>query len=427
VNTIIDNPVIDDATREAGSGRSPASGPPARPRRRLGGTLILVALGAFGVTRFIVAEPSTTATAPRVVTELATISANDLAALQAAAEQRPEDLRAIQALGVAYVRAASTDPANYALARAAFDRADRIRPDDTSTQLGRGLLSMSLHRFDDALAQADGILATNPDLDAAHQLRFDALMEIGRYDEAETTIERLLATEPGLPAYTRVSYLRQVRGDMDGAISAMRQAVTAGDAMPAAQAEALALLGDLYFIEGDLDRAEVERVRALELDPELPLAQFGLAEVLAAQGDLTTAEAMLERLVQRWPAPAALIVLGDVRATLGDQVGAQAAYEQAGAEFEALAAAGEIVDLERSFFEFDHGDPDLGLRLAREAYQGRPESVLTADALAWALHLSGDVDGAREMATKALRYGTVDHPLNLHSRVILAEESSAGS
>ena len=427
MTTIIDNPMTDDATREAGSGRSPALGSPSQRRRRFGGTLLLVALGAFGVTRFIVAEPSTTAEAPLVVTELATVTANDLAALRAAAERSPDDLRAIQALGVAHVRAASTDPANYSLARAAFDRADRIRPNDTSTQLGRGLLSMSLHQFDVALTQADRILAANPDLDAAHQLRFDALMEIGRYDEAETTLERLLATEPGLPVYTRVSYLRQVLGDMDGAISAMRQAVTAGDATPLAQAEALALLGDLYFIEGDLDRAEVERIRALELDPDLPLAQFGLAEVLAAQGELANAEDMLERLVLRWPAPAALVVLGDVRSSLNDQVGAQAAYDRAASEFAALDAAGEIVDLEQSFFEFDHGDPDLGLRLARAAYKSRPESVLTADALAWALHRSGDDGGARAMATRALRFGTIDHPLNLHSRVILAGVPSARS
>ncbi len=427
MTTIIENPMVDDAPREAGSGRSPASASSPRPRRRISGSVLLVALGAFAVTRFVVAEPAATTAALPVVTDVATITANDVPALRAAVEQRPNDLRAIQALGVAYVRAASTDAANYERARATFDRADQVRPNDTSTQLGRGLLSMSLHRFDDALTQADAILVENPDLDAAHQLRFDALMELGRYDEAEATIELLLTTEPGLPVYTRVSYLRQIRGDMDGAISAMRQAVTAGDAMPAAQAEAMALLGDLHFIDGDLERAAVERIRALELAPGLPLAEFGLAEVLAAQGDRTTAEDMLERLVLRWPAPAALVLLGDVRSGLNDEVGARAAYAQAASEFAALSAAGEVVDLEQSFFEFDHGDPEVGLRLAREAYANRPDSVLTADALAWALYLSGDDDGARSLAEQALRYGTVDHPLNLHSRVILSETTSAES
>jgi tetratricopeptide (TPR) repeat protein len=286
---------------------------------------------------------------------------------------------------------------------------------------------MSLHRFAEALTRADAILVDNPDLDAAHQLRFDALMELGRYDDAEATVERLVTTEPGLAVSSRVSYLRQVRGDIDGAIAAMHQAVIAGDATPLAQAEAMTLLGDLYFVDGDLDRAEVELTRALELAPGLPLAEFGLAEVLAAKGERTAAADVLERLVLRWPAPAALVLLGDVRSGLNDEAGARAAYEQAAAEFDSLSEAGEIVDLEQSFFEFDHGDPEVGLRLAREAYASRPDSVLTADALAWALYLSGDDDGARSLAAQALRYGTVDHPLNLHSRVILSETTSTDS
>ena len=62
---------------------------------------------------------------------------------------RPTDVRALQALGVAYVRKATqvADPAYYDLAQRAFDRADAVTPDLDDTNLGRGLLALSRHEF----------------------------------------------------------------------------------------------------------------------------------------------------------------------------------------------------------------------------------------------------------------------------------------
>jgi hypothetical protein len=110
VTTTIDSRMVDDAPREAGSVRPPASTSAPGPRRRIGGSVLLVALGAFALTRFVVAEPATTTEAPPVGVEVAAVTANDVAALVAAVEQRPNDLRAIQALGVALVGAWSTHP-----------------------------------------------------------------------------------------------------------------------------------------------------------------------------------------------------------------------------------------------------------------------------------------------------------------------------
>ena len=56
----------------------------------------------------------------------------------------------------------------------------------------------------------------------------DAQIELGRYRDAARTIQRLVDLKPGLPAYARVSYYRELHGDVHGAVRAMRFAVSAG-------------------------------------------------------------------------------------------------------------------------------------------------------------------------------------------------------
>ena len=66
------------------------------------------------------------------------------------------------------------------------------------------------------------------------------------------------------------------------------------------------------------------------------------------------------------------------------------------------------------FFEADVAPPEL----ARRAYAERGENVYVEDALAWALHRSGDESAARAMTARALRLGTADPLLHDHAAVI---------
>ena len=76
-------------------------------------------------------------------------------------------------------------------------------------------------------------------------IRVDALVELGRYDEAERELQAMIDRKPNLAAYARVSYLRELRGDLDGAAEAMRFAAAAGGPAAENRAYVLALLGEL--------------------------------------------------------------------------------------------------------------------------------------------------------------------------------------
>ena len=56
----------------------------------------------------------------------------------------------------------------------------------------------------------------------------DAQIELGRYGAAARTLQRMVDLKPELASYARVSYFRELHGDLAGALQAMRLAVSAG-------------------------------------------------------------------------------------------------------------------------------------------------------------------------------------------------------
>ena len=63
----------------------------------------------------------------------------------------------------------------------------------------------------------------------------DASNELGRYDEAAEATQHMVDVRPNLASLSRVSYARELHGDLDGAIAAMSQAVTAAAGVVAAR------------------------------------------------------------------------------------------------------------------------------------------------------------------------------------------------
>jgi hypothetical protein len=76
------------------------------------------------------------------------------------------------------------------------------------------------------------------------------------------------------------------------------------------------------------------------------------------------------------------------------------------------------VDLELAAFDAHYSaDIEAALAAARAAYVARP-TIYAADALAWALHRSGDDEAACRYMQEALRLGTRDALLHTHAAAI---------
>ena len=344
--------------------------------------------------------------------------------LEQAVETDPRDLRSWQALAVAYVQHAieTGDPAMYGLAEQAFDRADDLQPSHPDTLGGRGMLALSLHDFAEARALALEATEARPANANALGVLVDAEVELGRYDAAAERLQQMVDLRPDLAALSRVSYLRELHGDLDGAIDAMQQAVTAGTSMPFDQATVTALLGDLHLKVGNLSAAAESYEAALRTAPGHPAARIGEARLDVARGDVGAAVTALTELTSNQPRPDALILLSNLQSLQGDEDAAAATDALVRATAVLQEDAGQSVDLEMGLFEADRGDaPTRAVDLARRAYDERPTNVYAADALAWATSKAGDPKEAVRHIEDALRLGTADPLLRYHAARIFSD------
>ncbi len=346
-------------------------------------------------------------------------STGELGNLQTAVASRPNDLAAWQGLGTAYVRraVATGDPKFFGAAEEALDRADELSPSQPATLIARGTLALTVHHFADALRIGDRALAVAPHSPDALAIIVDAQVELGRYDEAATTLQKMLDKRPTLAALSRVSYLRQLHGDIAGAVEAMSRAEVAGAGTAQDVATINALLGDLHLLRGQLGEADRAYEKALLQAPDLVAAHVGRARVLEASGKPEEARKSLGQIVKKFPHPVVAELLGELFMLAGDTASAEKNFDLVRSLQHAEVKAGGVIDLEISFFEADHGEVSEALASARRAYEER-HTIFTADALAWSLHRNGKSTEALPYMVEALRLGTVDPRLDYHAAAI---------
>jgi tetratricopeptide (TPR) repeat protein len=403
-------------------------GPSARPATRLPLVAVAVVAVLIGLAlgRFATAGTDATAAPAPGAGASAVGNAGDLGErvrrLEAAAAAAPQDLATLQQLGAAYVQRAAEvgDPAFYALAEQTLDRADAVQAGHPATLLARGSLALALHEFTDARAIGAELREALPRSVGPLGVAVDAEVELGDYDRAAELVQEMLDLDPGTAALSRASYLRELTGDLDGAVTAMRQAANAAGVGTFDRGVVTALVGDLHWRRGDLDAARSAYEEARTAAPGLPTADVGLARVEAAEGDVAAAIARLERLVDRVPIPDALILLVELHTTAGDAEAAAQAAETVRAIAALQQDVGQVVDLELALFEADHGDPEAALALAERAHAARPANVFAAHALAWAHARAGDPDAAVPHIEDALRLGTADPLIRAHAAAIFA-------
>jgi tetratricopeptide (TPR) repeat protein len=345
-----------------------------------------------------------------------------IASLQARLETVPGDWQAAASLGIAHVQRAriTADPTSYPLAESALARSLAIRPEGNAEGLvGMGSLAAARHDFAAALRWGRRAVRTAPFDADAYGLLGDAQLELGRYGAAFRSFQTMVDTRPSLASYARVSYARELRGDVDGAIRAMRAAYeiagSRGDA-----AWAAAHVAKLHFGSGSVAEAEAWFRRARAADPTSFDAEAGLALVAWAHGDLDRAVAGYEDLVARYPTPEHVAVLGDLYAASGDREAAAAQRELVRAEARLFRANGVNTDLELALFEADHaeeGSARAALHAARAEW-GRRKSIQVADAYAWALHANGLDRHASALSAQALHLGTRNALFLFHAGMI---------
>ncbi len=371
-------------------------------------------------------SPPTASPSPPPATTSTTVA--EIGRLQALVATNPSDADAQRDLGFALLQRVreTADPSLYRPAGQAFEAARRLAPDDAQVLAGIGGLQLGKHQFADALKTGRQAVGMSPNLAAARAVVVDALVELGRYDEAGQAAAEMLAVQADLSTLARVSYVAELHGKLDIALTAMKQAAATPGLAPENIAFVDALLGNLLVASGDSKAAADAYARALALVPAHAPSLAGEGRLAVGARDLETAISLFQRAADILPLPEYVIALADAQEAAGQTAESARNVKLARAEIQLFQASGVIVDVDFALFEADHGDPTTALSYAQEGYAATP-TVRAADALAWALHRLGRDKEAAKRSDEALRLGSRDPLLRYHAGAIAAALGDAAA
>ncbi|MEO7723080.1 MAG: tetratricopeptide repeat protein [Chthoniobacterales bacterium] len=341
----------------------------------------------------------------------------DIAKLQTRIKTTPEQVPALlERLGWTFVEKAriSSDPGYYKLAEQCADAITLKVPGSADGELLRGHIYHALHRFKDAEAVARKLVAQRTFV-FDYALLGDALMEQGRLNEAVDAYQKMVDLKPCLQTYSRVAYMRWLKGDLPGAIQAIRYAVTGGSILePEPVAWAYTRLAFYELQAGNLEAAERSTELATNYVPDYAAALLMRGRILLAGNKPAEAVAVLRPAAAKSPLPEYLWTLADALRAAGQP-------EPASVVEKKLVATGTAND-PRTFALYlaTRGtQPDLALRLSKAELETR-QDIFTHDAVAWAAYRKGDLTTAQENSRAALSEGTKDARLFYHAGIIAA-------
>jgi tetratricopeptide (TPR) repeat protein len=314
----------------------------------------------------------------------------------------------------------TADPDRYDEAQAAVDESLKLAPDNVEALKLRAWLMLGKHQFGPALELAKDLNKRVADDTMVYGLLTDAHTELGNYREAEEAAQWLLDLgRSSVPGLTRAAYLRELFGDIEGALELMTSVYSRIDpAESEEQAWVLCQIAHLHLLTGKLEEADALLEEALKLFPGYHYALANRAKVRSGQERYPEAVDLLQQRYQAAPHPENLYDLAVALERAGRDDEARDAF----ADFEKAARAEmdswDNANRQLVFYYADHaGKAEEALRVA-SVEAARRRDVYTLDAQGWALHRSGRNAEARQQIETALAVGVRDPLLYYHAGAI---------
>lgn len=316
------------------------------------------------------------------------------------------------------------DPGFYLHADACAKLALEAQPEHAAALVLRGLALLNDHKFVEAKALAESMLARDRDDVGAWATLSDALLELGDVDGASRAAQEMMDRKPSLPSYARASYLLWLQGDVDGALQASAWAYDAGKHQKDHEPIAWVLTdaANIFWHKGDVEGALKGYEMALVDKSDFAPALVGKARSLLAQGGerrFAEAVTLLEKALAHAPSVDAAWTLSHAHAALGETMKAKEALERA----ISIGRAGDKRMLAVLLATLNR-DLDEARRALDEDTTARG-GVYVDDAEALLSLREGDLEAAKAWSQRALALGTPDPRLTLHRGLILWKSGDA--
>jgi tetratricopeptide (TPR) repeat protein len=332
--------------------------------------------------------------------------------LLAAIEENPGDYKSMLALAQAYIQESRVTGDHGYYDKAALELLDRIlekEPKNFDALCCKATVLLSQHHFAEGLVEALKALPINPDNAFIYGILCDANLELGKYDEAVKMADKMVSVRPDIRSYARISYLREIYGDVPGSIQAIKLAVAAGYPGLEQTEWTRCILGHLYENSGSLDTAEYEYKVALQNRPDYAFAVAGLGRVAKAKGNYKEAIVYFEKAKS-------IIVEYSFSDELTDLYKLDKQNEKAeknareviemlssNSDVEGENGHGHYADKELAYAYLKINDVDNALKHALLEYERRPGNIDVCETLAWVKYKKGEFAEANKLINNALK------------------------
>ena len=341
---------------------------------------------------------------------------------QALIQQKPDHVPYYNALAMAYARRAreTSDVAFYQKAEDTLTKSFELSPNNIEGMKVRAWLLLGRHEFAKALEVASTLNKQTPDDVTVYGYLVDANAELGNYPQAVGAAQWMLNIRPGnVPGLTRAAYLRELHGDLEGAMDLMQSAY---DSVPFQESEdrawLLTQLSHLNYVAGNLKQAEMYASGALQLFPGYHYALGALAQVRISQARYDEAVTLLQRRADAVPHAENLYSLADALDLAGRHADAAKVWTQF--EAKALAESNIADNANHELIAYYAGpghQPAKAIAIAEQEL-ARRHDIFTYDCYAQALAAAGDYTKAEMRMQKAQATGVKDPKVLAHAHDI---------
>lgn len=347
--------------------------------------------------------------------------------------ENPTNTKSALSLATLYIKEARITGNNMYYDAAALKYINDVlerEPENFEALTLKALLYLSQHHFADALTIAQKAQKSGPYNAFAYGLLVDSYVEMGDYKAAVAAAEKMISLRPDISSYSRISYLREIHGDNNGAVEAMNMAVKAGNVGDESAAWARVQLARLYENIGDLKSAEMHYLISGDQRPGYAYAIAGLGHIAMGNNDYIKAIALYqkadssfldysfkEQLVQLYSLTGDTKKAADISNVV---IGSMSKDAEKGEEDESI---GHYADRELAYAYLLKHDYDNALQHALAEYNRRPENIDVNETVAWVYYAKGEYGKALPYIETALKTNCKNPTLLTHAGLVYAKNN----
>ena len=345
-------------------------------------------------------------------------------------KETPSDIKSLLALTALYIREGrNTGNLNY-YNEAALKCIHTILekdPKNFEALTFKSTIFLSQHRFAEGLMVAAQAQQLYPYNAYVYGLLVDGYVESGKYKEAIEAADKMISIRPDNRSYSRIAYLREIHGDIPGAIEAMKMAVDAGAGGDENTEWCRVQLGKLFEKIGNINEAKMHYTIAVNNRQSYPYALAGLARIATEEQDYTKALDLYIQADSLMPDHMFKEGIADVYNLTGQSEKAKKAVEEILNHMKEFSSAGENTkagqneDHEMAHAYMGVNNYEKALEFALLEHKRRPANIEVNETVAMVYYGKAEYIRALPYIETALKTNCKNPELLCHAGLIYAK------